>query len=242
MSVRVTNWVWHDERTSHLKGNAFTALLALADIADDEGHVVYARGAARTQDALAKKARMSVATFRRVTSELVDEGLLSVSRETQRSENEYRILLTAQIERSKVSGVTAQIERSDRSQLSGHTSYRRTDVSNVLELVPPGPSENDRFDEFWSVYPRRVGKAAARKAFRQAARNAGAAVVVAGARRFAADPNLPDPQFIPYPATWLNRGSWDDEPLPPRVASTTGPGSVREEQFAPGDEWLAFNR
>lgn len=133
MSVRIMNWAWHDPATQHLRGNAAMALLALADIADDEGHVVYAKGAKRSQEALARKARMSVATFRRVTSDLVEQGFLEVTRESHRSENEYRVIVTAQVERSQVSGQTVEIERSERSQVSGHSSYRRTDVRDVNE-------------------------------------------------------------------------------------------------------------
>lgn len=135
MSVKVTNWVWHDPRTEHLRGNTAMALLALADIADDDGHVVFARGRSRSQAALAKKARMSVATFRRVTSTLADEGLLEISRETQTSENEYRILVTAQSERSDLSGQTVQDERSHRSRVSGHTSLIRSDVTTDVSEV-----------------------------------------------------------------------------------------------------------
>lgn len=115
MSVKVTNWVWHDQHTMHLRGNAFTALMALADIADDDGNVIYAKGEKRSQAALARKARMSVATFRRMTDALATQGLLEVTRESQRTENAYRILMTAQVERSVVSGHDAQIERSERS-------------------------------------------------------------------------------------------------------------------------------
>lgn len=73
------------------------------------------------------------------------------------------------------------------------------------------------FDEFWMAYPRKVGKAAAVKAWAKAL-NEGAnpAVVVAGARRLAADPNLPPKRYIPHPTTWLGRGGWDDEPYPAR--------------------------
>lgn len=97
------NWAWHDPATEHLRGNAAMALLALADIADDEGYVVYARGSKRSQEALARKARMSVATFRRMTADLVEQGFLEVTRESPRSENEYRVIVTAQSERSQVS-------------------------------------------------------------------------------------------------------------------------------------------
>lgn len=131
MSVRIMNWAWHDPATEHLRGNAAMALLALADIADDEGYVVYARGSKRSQEALARKARMSVATFRRMTADLVEQGFLEVTRESPRSENEYRVIVTAQSERSQVSGQVVGSERSDRSPVSGRTSYRRSDVSDV---------------------------------------------------------------------------------------------------------------
>ena len=78
-------------------------------------------------------------------------------------------------------------------------------------------SRSDRFDEFWDAYPRKVGKKKARAKFAAAVKAAGDAQrVIDGARRLAADPNLPDKQFIPHPTTWLERGGWDDEPLPSR--------------------------
>lgn len=89
----------------------------------------------------------------------------------------------------------------------------------VGELVQTTPTASP-FDEFWQAYPRKVGKEAARKAFTKACTKVDADLVVTGALRFSFDPNLPGPnerQFIPHPATWLNEGRWDDEPLPPRA-------------------------
>lgn len=72
-----------------------------------------------------------------------------------------------------------------------------------------------RFDDFWESYPRRVGKKAAQRAWELIDESI-VDEVVEGVRRMAADPNLPPKQYIPYPATWLNRGGWDDEPYPTR--------------------------
>jgi hypothetical protein len=71
------------------------------------------------------------------------------------------------------------------------------------------------FNDFWNIYPRKQGKGKAKEAFMKAIKN-GASVlaVLEGARRYAADPNLPDPQFIPMPTTWLNQERWEDGPLP----------------------------
>lgn len=84
------------------------------------------------------------------------------------------------------------------------------------ELLPSLREESSSFDDFYRVYPRKVGREEARKAFERVSRKTAVDVIVAGAARFAADPNLPEKQFIPHPATWLNRGGWDDEPQAPR--------------------------
>lgn len=79
-----------------------------------------------------------------------------------------------------------------------------------------GDSVKVSFEEFWTVYPRKVGKGAALKAFKAAAKNNNVQDVIAGAKRMANDPNIPASQFVPYPATWLNREGWNDEPFPER--------------------------
>ncbi|MGV0336226.1 hypothetical protein [Corynebacterium kroppenstedtii] len=85
-------------------------------------------------------------------------------------------------------------------------------------------SRSDRFDEFWDAYPRKVGKKKARAKFATAVKAAGGAQrVIDGAQRLAADPNLPEKQFIPHPTTWLERGGWDDEPLPDRTPTRQTP-------------------
>lgn len=79
---------------------------------------------------------------------------------------------------------------------------------------PPSKSPPSRFEEFWGVYPRKVGKDKARTAYASATRRADENAVIVGAMRVASDPNLPEKQFVPHPTTWLNRGGWEDEALP----------------------------
>ena len=86
----------------------------------------------------------------------------------------------------------------------------------------------DAFERFWEIYPRKVGKKHAKDKFTSATKRADAETIIAGAQRFASDPNLPETQFVPHPSTWLNRDGWEDEPLPSRV-TTRGKG---EENFA----------
>lgn len=85
-----------------------------------------------------------------------------------------------------------------------------------LDVVDARPPDPDPFDEFWSIYPRRVGKRAASAAFGRARLRAPVEEILDGARRFARDPNLPESQYVPHPTTWLNADRWEDDPLPPR--------------------------
>jgi hypothetical protein len=94
-------------------------------------------------------------------------------------------------------------------------------VGAPLALVTPdgataidGPDES--FAEFWNHYPRKVGRADAKKAWARAHKRAAHKTILAGCIRLAIDPNLPEKTFIPHPATWLNRDGWEDEPLPVR--------------------------
>jgi hypothetical protein len=66
---------------------------------------------------------------------------------------------------------------------------------------------------FWPEYPRKVGKDAARVAYR-AARRRGVTVEQAmdGLRRFVKEKADTEKRFIPHASTWLNAGRWADEP------------------------------
>ena len=72
------------------------------------------------------------------------------------------------------------------------------------------------FDDWYKEYPRKTGKGAARKAFLKARKN-GVEVNtlkdgLARSKRSWAVENRPKDK-MPYPATWLNAESWDDEEI-----------------------------
>jgi hypothetical protein len=75
------------------------------------------------------------------------------------------------------------------------------------------PKKRDRsagsaeFENFWSVYPRKINRAVALKAFEKAIRKTEADLIITAVRGYKfAD----DEQFIPHPATWLNQERWID--------------------------------
>ena len=68
------------------------------------------------------------------------------------------------------------------------------------------------FDAFWSVYPKKTGKEAARKAFKKIPKSAYSLLVPAvEAQKKSRQWMEENGRFIPNPATWLNQGRWEDE-------------------------------
>ncbi|GAA0704621.1 hypothetical protein GCM10010193_69520 [Kitasatospora atroaurantiaca] len=98
---------------------------------------------------------------------------------------------------------------------------RETGTSLVQHdpLKPPatrtkGTADLD-FDRFWAAYPRRKAKLDATKAWKAALkRGATAEQLIEAATQYAAYRAGCDPQFTKLPATWLNKGAYDDEPDP----------------------------
>jgi hypothetical protein len=93
------------------------------------------------------------------------------------------------------------------------------DIS-TREARPPVPT----FADFWAVWPRRVGKADARKAWDKKVREGHDPFeIIDGARRLAAVST--DKQFIKYPQGWLNGQRWEDEDdaLPKRTEPKVEP-------------------
>lgn len=81
------------------------------------------------------------------------------------------------------------------------------------------------FAEFWLAVPRKIGRGQAEKAYARARKLAEPVLLLAAMRRFSAQSQGKDPEFVPHPATWLNGKRWLDEPSP-RAAEDRGPSSV----------------
>lgn len=89
--------------------------------------------------------------------------------------------------------------------------------------------QQDRFDQFWSSYPKKVGKQAALKAWKKLRPNKDlySKIMAAVESQKKSDQwKTENGRYIPNPTTWLNQGRWDDE-LPkgngrPALNSKTG--------------------
>ena len=77
---------------------------------------------------------------------------------------------------------------------------------------PPLPPATDGFENFYSVFPKKVGRGSAAKAYRNALKRGANEEILAGAKRYAAERVGQDAKYTAAPASWLNADRWLDEP------------------------------
>ena len=83
----------------------------------------------------------------------------------------------------------------------------------------------DTFNQFWKLYPRRMGKRAAQLKFRKACERADIFDIMKGLKEAVVRFKTTDPRFIPHPATWLHQDRWLDELEPAEMVSEAQMGA-----------------
>lgn len=94
----------------------------------------------------------------------------------------------------------------------GFTQNRPVGIDQEESISVKATENGDHaFDEFWSLYPKRVAKGQARRAYKAAKRKVGQERILATLELALPDLTQRDRTFVPHPATWLNAEPWEDE-------------------------------
>ena len=168
----------------------------------------HAPGWSISQESLGRDNGVGRDAIRTLINELLEAGYLMRSEERERGEKGYLGGYT----------YTTQDPTQDNPTQDNPLLKKNIIKKNILKNNERIYSDSE-FDSFWESYPKKVDKGAALRAFRRAIKNQDPTVVIAGARAYAEDPNLPEKQFIKNPATWLNAEAWANGPLPKRKAT-----------------------
>lgn len=93
-------------------------------------------------------------------------------------------------------------------------------IANDSPVPVPEPIKNTSsptvtdFDSFWSLWPRKEGKANALKAYEKSLKKIPEPELLDKARLYVTSPLRPDVKFVPHAATWLNGERWADDLVP----------------------------
>ena len=106
---------------------------------------------------------------------------------------------------------TAHDDRNHRHDMPHKDTHEKNTHIKKTHLSDAGISA---FDSFWESYPRKVAKGVAIKAWEKIlpSEESISEIMAALERHKQSDQWTRDEgRFIPYPATWLNQGRWNDE-------------------------------
>ena len=185
---------WTDEKITECSCCARLLFIGLWNFADDNGNLQRS----------SKKIRMQVFPsdnfdIEPLVSELITHGLLI---EYQVGGDNY-----------------LHIKNFRRHQVINRPSASSIPHCPLIEdsLSPHGGKGKEgniymRFDEFWEVYPKKRSRPDAEKAWGKFNCDDIADEVINSVIAFKSSPdwNKDGGQFIPYPATWLNRRGWEE--------------------------------
>ena len=100
------------------------------------------------------------------------------------------------------------------SNTNSSSSSNSRSNSNSLSSPAGGRGREADFNRFWTAYPRKVGKQAARRAFERVGLPVEQLLTALEQQRKDPQWHRENGRFIPHPATWLTQGRWEDETAP----------------------------
>lgn len=124
------------------------------------------------------------------------------------------------IQRTRTSDCLGQIGQSktvkEGQGQSNDVTYTDTDTDTDKKHTKPSVASLLECERIYDAYPKKVAKQAALKAIRKACTQIPPDELLRRVKAFAHQmlAEGKDPQYIPYPATWFSRGSYDDDFTP----------------------------
>jgi hypothetical protein len=212
MSIEAVSLVLNESKAT---GRAKLVLLGIANHLGDHG-------AWPSISTLARYANASERSVKRDIQELVDLGELKVELQnaptkTQYKTNLYWITISSGVT-DRASGVTTQVSRGDSSGKSGVTPVGTQNINITIKETSKKTSD-EKFDEFWKLYPKKIAKADALKAWIKATKKKPVDELLKLTKAYS-EGKLPELTYIPYPASWLNKELYEsveiteNKPLP----------------------------
>lgn len=207
VSIQALQWAF----IQPVKTTPRFVLVVLADHAD-QAHSCYP-----SVGRISERTGLGASTIRRALGELQEAGLLRIeerSREngSQTSSRYYLSAPNPDIDPLSDREGGSRIERGPLPDRDGGGLGSRGPIEPPLEPSSKDPHA-EAFGAWWKIYPRRIAKPAALKAWKARSKDKTLPALedlLDVTRRYAASVQSKDQEFIPYPATWLNQHRWED--------------------------------
>jgi len=188
-------------------------LIALANYANQDDQ------AWPSQQKIADITCLSLASIKRALRNLEEKGLIGREHRIRDNGSRTTDLITLRLGVTVTPGMVSERHPPPVTVTPPEPTLEPNKIKTLL-------AKPDGFAEFWSMYPKKVGKGAARKAYATAIKKHPPDEILTDLKRLL--PTLTaKADFIPHASTWLNGERWDDE---------------RQEQTHTGFDLEAHNR
>lgn len=189
-----------------------SAKLVLLGIANHDGD----GGAWPSISTLAKYASVNRRHVQRILRQLETDGLITTF-ERDGITNLYRVTIECP---DDCSGGSQHKKRGGDIQTTGDIQTAPGgDIQTTGGAThrPPEPLLNlnrtllEHFEQFWEIYPRKIGKKTALTTFKNIPAKEHEIIIEAVKRFRKSKEGTTEQRFIPHPTTWLRRAGWNDE-------------------------------
>lgn len=180
---------------------------------------------------------LSTAGVKKARNELKQHGLIDFKSNGTKATS-YKLIDIAdssQDSSQNSSRNSSQDSSQDSSRNSSQNSSALNKQNKTKKDTPLPPQGEELFERFWSAYPRKTGKAAARKVFSRlkvTQKLLDDMIAAVEQQKRSAQWRRDGGQYIPHPATWLNQGRWEDEPDEPLPFCDAPPAYNGEDLYA----------
>ncbi len=223
MSISAMSSCWGEDFPVGAEGLSAPAVrvvaLAVADVVNDVHHNEFYGSLPN----LAAKVGLGRDTVRRVMKHLTDVGVITVRRAEEGRPTVYAWVWNGPREYPAGSETPRGLTR------GGPRGLHRGDPADCTAPIPTEPNaepqgifrsstDEQEFDEWWAVWPKKKAKGGARKQWVRTRKTTSFEVLMEGAQRvrdhFATIPKE-EQRFTPDPERWLRKEQWLDEWTPP---------------------------
>ena len=242
---KLVDWEWYKKPSVK---DVFIHLLLTANFVDGrfEGQLIRRGQLATSLPSLSAGTGLSLQQVRTALKHLSATGEI-----TDNANRRYRVITVVKYDeyQSLTDRLTVN-QQSNNSQLTDNqqtTNSQLTDNQQQYNNITNKQGNNVNkgtietyaggFDVFWNEYPKKVDKQNALKAWKKLKPDEAMLDKIISAIRSWKDSeqwNKENGQYIPYPATWLNKRRWEDD-LPGKKKQSDSPKRVIAQDFPQRD-------
>lgn len=211
---QIRDWKWYSDGPTK---DVFLHLLVTASFEDKfyRGIAVKRGQSVLTVEEIREETGLTVRQIRTAINRLI-----STNEVTKQATYKFTVYTINNYEHYQSGGNLSDKPTTNQRQ----TNDKPLDTKNVKNVknTPYTPQGGDaispRFDTFWSAYPRKTGKADARKKFEKLVTDESTLSAILKSLEYLKTTEQwqkDSGKYIPYPATWLNQKRWEDETAQP---------------------------